>query len=132
LLIVRTMMEHERSTPRPSTRHRTRSLLSCWSTLSIKELALAEYLKHFPVPFLEDVVRARCIPFIGAGFSRNAIVPPDAVLPDWDELGRKIAAALPEYQYTTALDAISAYSHEYSRAKLVEALAARGESPFGA
>lgn len=87
-----------------------------------QEVNLASYLNHFPAPFLEDVVQARCIPFIGAGFSRNALVPPGAILPDWDELGRRIAAALPEYQYTTALDAISAYSHEYSRAKLVEAL----------
>ncbi|WP_279489085.1 SIR2 family NAD-dependent protein deacylase [Aeromonas veronii] len=37
-------------------------------------------------------------------------------------LAKKVAASLPEYQYTTALEAISAYSHEFSRVKLVELL----------
>ncbi|MFZ3287932.1 MAG: SIR2 family protein [Telluria sp.] len=41
---------------------------------------------------------------------------------DWDGLGKQVAAALPEYQYTTALEALSAYSHEFSRVKLVEFL----------
>jgi hypothetical protein len=41
---------------------------------------------------------------------------------DWNGLGRKAADALPEYQYTTALEALSGYSHEYSRVKLVEFL----------
>lgn len=39
---------------------------------------------------------------------------------DWEGLGRRAADALPEYQYTTALEALSAYTHEYSRVKLVE------------
>lgn len=41
---------------------------------------------------------------------------------DWDGLGKKVAATLPEYQYTTAVEALSAYSHEFSRVKLVELL----------
>ena len=83
---------------------------------------MTEYLQYFPKPFLEDVVQGRCLPFIGAGFSRNAQIPPGKVMPDWDGLGRAVADALPEYQYTTALEALSAYAHEYSRTKLVESI----------
>lgn len=43
-------------------------------------------------------------------------------MPSWDELGRSVAVALPDYEYTNALESLSAYSHEYSRVKLVEAL----------
>lgn len=81
---------------------------------------MSEYLKFFPKPFLEDLVQGRCLPFVGAGFSLNASVPAGKKMLDWEGLGRSAADALPEYQYTTALEALSAYTHEYSRVKLVE------------
>ncbi len=84
---------------------------------------MAEYLAHFPVPFLEDMVQGRCLPFVGAGFSLNARIPPGKKMLDWVGLGKKVAATLPEYQYTTPLEALSAYAHEFSRVKLVEFLA---------
>ena len=83
---------------------------------------MPEYIHHFPVPFLEDIVRGRCLPFVGAGFSLNAKIPRGKKMLDWDGLGKAVAAALPDYQYTTALEALSAYSHEFSRVKLVEFL----------
>lgn len=83
---------------------------------------MPEYISYFPKPFLEDIVRDRCLPFVGAGFSLNAKVPRGKKMLDWDGLGKSIASALPEYQYTTALEALSAYSHEFSRVKLVEFL----------
>jgi uncharacterized protein (UPF0332 family) len=79
-----------------------------------------DYLPFFPKPFLDDLVQGRCLPFIGAGFSLNAAAPAGKKMLDWDGLGRSAAEALPEYQYTTALEALSAYTHEYSRVKLVE------------
>ena len=81
---------------------------------------MSEYLKFFPKPFLEDLVQGRCLPFVGAGFSLNASVPAGKKMLDWEGLGRSAAEALPEYQYTTAIEALSAYTHEYSRVKLVE------------
>lgn len=84
---------------------------------------MADYLIHFPEPFLEDMVQGRCLPFVGAGFSLNAKVPAGKTMLDWDGLGKKVAATLPEYQYTTPLEALSAYAHEFSRVKLVEFLA---------
>lgn len=83
---------------------------------------MPDYLGYFPEPFLDDMVQGRCLPFIGAGFSLNAKIPRGKKMLDWDGLGKKVAATLPEYQYTTAVEALSAYSHEFSRVKLVEFL----------
>jgi hypothetical protein len=83
---------------------------------------LTDYLNYFPEPFLEDIVQGRCLPFVGAGFSLNAKIPRGKKMLDWDGLGKKVASTLPEYQYTTAIEALSAYSHEFTRVKLVELL----------
>jgi uncharacterized protein YutE (UPF0331/DUF86 family) len=55
--------------------------------------------------------------------SRNAVVPAGRQVPLWDQLGRELAEELPDYPYVGALDAISAYSHEYGRPKMVERVA---------
>jgi SIR2-like protein len=83
---------------------------------------MAKYLKLLPKPLLDDLVSSRCIPFVGAGLSRNADIPPGSKMPDWDGLGRAIAADIPAFEYSGALDALSAYSHEYGRTRLVEEL----------
>jgi SIR2-like domain len=95
-------------------------LLSDLSVLERRDVT--KYLDYFPAPFLEDVVRGRCIPFIGAGFSLNAQLPPGIHMPDWDGIGRRAADALKDYNYTTAIEALSTYEHEFSRAKLTEFL----------
>jgi hypothetical protein len=81
-----------------------------------------KYIKYFPKPFLEDLVKGRVLPIIGAGFSKNAIVPKNKKMLDWDELGKSFAELIPDYTYNGAIDAISAYCHEYSRPKFVEKL----------
>ena len=81
-----------------------------------------KYIKYFPKPFLEDLVNGKTIPIIGAGFSKNAEIPANKKMLAWDELGRAIAGEIVDYKYTNAIDAISAYCHEYSRTKLVEKL----------
>ena len=68
------------------------------------------------------MVRGKVLPFVGAGFSLNAKLPRGKKMLDWDGLGKRAAESLQEYQYTTALDALSAYSQEFSRVKLVEFL----------
>lgn len=83
---------------------------------------MPDYLGYFPEPFLDDIVQGRCLPFVGAGFSLNAKTPKGKKMLDWDGLGKKVAATLQDYQYTTASEALSAYSHEFSRVKLVEFL----------
>lgn len=83
---------------------------------------MSNYLDYFPEPFLDDIVKNKCIPFIGAGFSRNAAFPDGYQMPLWDDLGKKLSASILGYEYTGPIDAISAYEHEYSRAKLIEEL----------
>jgi hypothetical protein len=82
-----------------------------------------KYLQHFPKPLLEDLIAGRWLPFIGAGFSRNAVVPPSKRMPLWNDLGDLLAKDLKDYSPSGAVDAISAYEHEYERPKLIEKLA---------
>jgi hypothetical protein len=78
--------------------------------------------QYFPQPLLDDIVRGNCLPVIGSGFSMNANVPKGKQMLMWDALGKKMGESLPDYNYSNALDAISAYGHEFSRNKLIEKL----------
>lgn len=84
---------------------------------------MGQYLKHFPKPLLDDLVSGRWLPVVGAGMSRNAVVASGRQVPLWDDLGRELAADLQDYPYAGALDAVSAYSHEYGRPRMVERVA---------
>ena len=83
---------------------------------------MAKYIKYFPKPFLDDLIEGRCVPFVGAGFSQNAKLPRGKSMPLWDDLGKKFATDILDYDYSGAIDALSAFEHEYSRPKLVERL----------
>ena len=39
-----------------------------------------------PYPIVADIGKGRCLPFIGAGFSKNAILPAELSMPDWAQL----------------------------------------------
>lgn len=81
------------------------------------------YLPSIPKPLLNDFVTGRVIPFVGAGFSKNADIPAGLSMPDWNELGKLAADEIPDYNYdNNAIDALSYYEELYSRAKLVELL----------
>lgn len=84
---------------------------------------MPEYLKYFPKPLLDDLVSGRWLPVIGAGMSQNALVASGRQVPLWDELGRELAEELQDYPYAGALDAVSAYAHEYGRPRMVERVA---------
>lgn len=85
-------------------------------------MRMGELLRHFPKPLLEDLVSGRWLPIVGAGFSANARVPGHKTMPLWDEIGRALAQDLSDYPYVGPVDAASAYSHEFSRPKLLERL----------
>lgn len=81
---------------------------------------MTKYLKRFPEPLLEELVSGRWLPIVGAGLSRNAILP-DGMMPLWDDLGRSLAG-LSGYSYVNALDAMSAYEHTFERRELIKRL----------
>lgn len=66
------------------------------------------HIGQFPKPLLKDLVVGRWIPIVGAGFSRNVVIPSGRHVPLWDGLGRALAAEIPNYPYCGGLDAISA------------------------
>jgi hypothetical protein len=72
---------------------------------------------------LDDLVRGRWLPVLGAGFSANAAVPEGSKMPRWNELGAELAAEIPGYQPSGAVDSISAYEAAYGRPRLVERIA---------
>jgi hypothetical protein len=88
--------------------------------------APAALIDRIPPPLLRDIVASRCLPIIGAGFSRDAEVTGPRQLPLWRELGEQIAADLMDDPASTdPVEAISAYAQEYGRVRLIEELRAR-------
>ena len=82
----------------------------------------SKYLKKFPQPLLDDLVDGRWLPIVGAGLSKNAVISYRRTMPLWNELGKGLAKDMQDYEYFNPLDAISAYSHEFGRPKLIEKL----------
>lgn len=82
----------------------------------------ARQLSNFPRPLLADLVAGRWLPILGAGLSRNAIVPDGTSIPMWAELGDLIGQDLQDYSSTGPIDALSAFEHEFGRPKLIERL----------
>lgn len=82
-----------------------------------------KYLKYIPKTLQEDFVDNRVLPFIGAGFSKNGVLPDKASMPDWNELGKKMSTYISNYTYSNAIDALSLFEYEFSRTKLIELLA---------
>jgi SIR2-like domain len=82
------------------------------------------YVERLPQPLIDDIVRSRCLPIVGAGFSRNAVVPGGGAMPLWRELGQAIGRQVTDFPPDEAspLEAISAYQHEFGRARLVDEL----------
>lgn len=82
----------------------------------------AKYIPRFPKPVLDDLVTGKWLPVVGAGVSLNATVPPGKKMPLWAGLSKELADELSDFTSTSTLDAISAYGHEFGRARLIERL----------
>ncbi len=82
---------------------------------------MSSSISKFPKQLLDDINNGKCIPIIGAGFSKNAILR-SGTIPLWNELGQIIANEL-EFEYEgNPIDIISDYEHKYKRSVLVEKL----------
>ncbi len=79
-----------------------------------------KYLDQFPKPLKESILQNRCLPIIGSGFSKNAEMPEGKSMPAWEALGEAFAKEMTGYEYSTTIDAISAYEHAYSRPIMAE------------
>ncbi len=77
-------------------------------------------IDQLPPPLLEDFLRGRWLPIIGAGYSKNARLAAGESMPTWAELGDRLAKDLRGYEPQNAVDAISAYEEQYGRPRLVE------------
>jgi hypothetical protein len=82
----------------------------------------AKYLPHFPKPVLDDLVTGKWLPVIGAGMSLNAVVPTGKKMPLWAAMSKDLTDELSDFSATSVLDGISAYEHEFGRARLIERL----------
>jgi uncharacterized protein YutE (UPF0331/DUF86 family) len=83
---------------------------------------LPKYINLIPKPLLDDIINDRCIPVIGAGFSKNANLPNGLSMPLWSDLGKNLAKRMEVPAEGTPIELISEFEEEFSRAKLVEAL----------
>lgn len=82
-----------------------------------------KYIPYIPKPLLNDFIKNRVVPFVGAGFSKNAEIPKGLSMPNWNELGELAANEITDYDYDkNPIDALSYYESLYSRTKLVEFL----------
>jgi len=81
-----------------------------------------KYIDAFPKPLLADLTAGRWLPIIGAGFSKNAVLPPSKEMPVWSEISKQLCSELDDYSSTTPIDAISAFEHEFGRSRLIERL----------
>lgn len=83
---------------------------------------MKKYLQYFPKPLLEDLVKGRWLPVIGAGMSLNATLPDGKKMPLWADLGKAFEDDLVDFAASNPVDAMSAYEHEFGRARLIERL----------
>lgn len=83
-------------------------------------MAIYKYLDQFPKPLKECILQNRCLPIIGSGFSKNAEIPEGKSMPAWEALGEAFAKEMSGYEYSSTIDAISAYEHAYSRPIMAE------------
>lgn len=73
-----------------------------------------------PYPLISDIAQGRCLPFVGAGFSKNATLPSDLSMPDWAELTRILQKDAGTPAGTEATVVAQRYEHRFGRVQLIE------------
>lgn len=75
-----------------------------------------------PYPLVSDIAQGRCLPFIGAGFSKNALLPSGFAMPDWGELTLILARDAKTKAGTQPPLVAQRYEQKFGRVQLVEAI----------
>lgn len=75
-----------------------------------------------PFPLISDITKGRCLPFVGAGFSKNAVLPDGLSMPDWLEM-----TALLSQDAETPADAAppkvaERYEEKFGRVQMIETI----------
>lgn len=75
-----------------------------------------------PYPLISDIEKKRCLPFVGAGFSKNSVLPAGLSMPDWAELTKILAehAKTPESMAAPAV--AERYQQKFGRVQLIETI----------
>src|SRR5262245_20907493 len=75
-----------------------------------------------PYPLISDISQGRCLPFIGAGFSKNALLPPGYMMPDWTELTTILARDAKTPPGTLPPVVAKRYEEKFGRVQLIETI----------
>jgi len=82
-----------------------------------------KYLPLLPKPLLDELVHNNVVPFIGAGFSKNADIPDGLTVPDWPELAQAVAHEMSiSCEGFSPLKVLSIYEGDNSRRSMIELL----------
>jgi hypothetical protein len=77
---------------------------------------------NIPYPIISDIAKGRCLPFIGAGFSKNAALPAGLIMPDWNDLTRILGQQAATPSGTPPLVVAQRYQDKFGRVQLIEAI----------
>jgi hypothetical protein len=81
---------------------------------------MINYLEFFPKPLLVDLCEGQVLPFVGSGFSLNAIVPPGRKMPLFGDIAACLNELMPDYVGQGPQDVVSEFAARFGRTQLVE------------
>ncbi|HEY3366194.1 MAG TPA: SIR2 family protein [Symbiobacteriaceae bacterium] len=81
---------------------------------------MINFIDFFPKPLLVDLCEGEVLPFIGAGFSKNANIPPGRIMPDFSQVAACLQEMMPDYRGNSTLDIVSEFDARFGRAQLAE------------
>ena len=55
------------------------------------------YIKDIAIRLNNPIMYGGVSLMVGAGFSKNAIIPPGITMPDWNQLGHNVASYIMDY-----------------------------------
>jgi uncharacterized protein YutE (UPF0331/DUF86 family) len=76
--------------------------------------------KLIPKPLVSDITEGKCLAFIGAGFSMNAILPDGEIMPDWEKLGNYYAEICGIQKKINPLEIAQIFENRFGRVQLIE------------
>lgn len=85
---------------------------------------MIKLIDRIPRELLDDIRSGECLPVVGAGFSRNAILPSPCQMPLWNDLGMEFADLLGMAFSGKPIDSLSCYCDQRGKLELARKLRA--------